>query len=201
VPPHLASYLFTPFFTTKGPGEGTGLGLSLSYGLVKSHGGVLTYEALPEGGAEFRITLPFYQPSEAGEEPAAVPLAAAVAPSPAPAPRIACRRILVVHGDPAAHKLVSALFGPAGHTIETSRSGEQGLRALERGTFDLIIADARMTTGARELFVQALTSAWPGIEDRLIIADRPLNPRDLHARASHIFASSPPRSQASTATR
>ena len=47
-----------PFFTTKAPGEGTGLGLSLSYGLVKAHGGVLTYEPPPEGGAEFRVTLP-----------------------------------------------------------------------------------------------------------------------------------------------
>jgi two-component system NtrC family sensor kinase len=201
VPPHLASYLFTPFFTTKGPGEGTGLGLSLSYGLVKSHGGVLTYETLPDGGAEFRITLPFYEPSEAGEEVAAPPAPAVVALPAAPSPRIASRRILLVHGDPAAHKLVSALFGPAGHSIETSRSGDQGLRAVEGGTFDLIIADARMTTGASDLFVQAVTAAWPGIEDRLIITDRPLNPRDLHTRASQIFASSPPRSQASTATR
>ena len=64
VPPHLVNYLFTPFFTTKAPGEGTGLGLSLSYGLVKAHGGVLTYEAPPEGGAEFRITLPAYQVPE-----------------------------------------------------------------------------------------------------------------------------------------
>ena len=55
VPAHFVSHLFTPFFTTKGPGEGTGLGLSLSYGLVKSHGGELSYEQPPEGGAEFRV--------------------------------------------------------------------------------------------------------------------------------------------------
>ena len=61
VPPHLVSHLFTPFFTTKAPGEGTGLGLSLSYGLVEAHGGILAYESRPEGGAEFRISLPAYQ--------------------------------------------------------------------------------------------------------------------------------------------
>ena len=49
VPPHLIPHLFTPFFTTKSPGQGTGLGLSLSYGLVKAHGGELVYEA-PAGG-------------------------------------------------------------------------------------------------------------------------------------------------------
>lgn len=58
VPAELVSYLFTPFFTTKAPGEGTGLGLSLSYGLVKAHNGVLSYIAPAEGGAEFRVTLP-----------------------------------------------------------------------------------------------------------------------------------------------
>ena len=49
VPPHLIPHLFTPFFTTKAPGQGTGLGLSLSYGLVKAHGGELVYEAPPGG--------------------------------------------------------------------------------------------------------------------------------------------------------
>src|SRR5215210_825898 len=69
VPKHLAPYLFTPFFTTKGPGEGTGLGLSLSYGLVKAHGGVLEYEAPPDGGAEFKVTLPLFE----SDTPAANP--------------------------------------------------------------------------------------------------------------------------------
>ncbi|HEY8259018.1 MAG TPA: ATP-binding protein [Gemmatimonadales bacterium] len=199
VPAHLASYLFTPFFTTKGPGEGTGLGLSLSYGLVKSHGGVLTYEALPEGGAEFRITLPFYETAEVGDRPS--PAGTKSAPAAAPMAAHETRRILLVHEDPAAQKLVSALFGPAGHSVETIRSGEQGLRAVGTESFDLIIADARMTTGASELFVQAVIAAWPSVSERLIIADKPLNPRDLHARAAQIFASTPPRSQASTAAR
>jgi len=193
VPPHLTSSLFTPFFTTKAPGEGTGLGLSLSYGLVKSHGGVLTYEPALRGGAEFRITLPFYDaPADLADEP------------PLPAPDAApteTRRILLVHGDPAAHRMVSALFAPAGHRVETIRSGEQALHAAELGSFDLIIADASMTAGAAELFVQALTTARPGLAQRLIVTDKPLNPRDLHARAAQIFASTPPRSQASTATR
>jgi len=168
--------------------------LSLSYGLVKSHGGVLSYEPVAEGGAEFRITLPFYEaPADVMEEPQPIrPSAAAAAER---------RRILVVHDDPAAHRVVSALFGPAGHSVETIRSGEQGLRVVEEGGFDLIIADARITAGKSKLFVQALTAGWPALAQRLIVTDKPLNPRDLHARATQIFASSPPRPLPSTAAR
>jgi two-component system NtrC family sensor kinase len=192
VPAQLASYLFTPFFTTKGPGEGTGLGLSLSYGLVKSHGGLLSYEPGPDGGAEFRITLPFYDAP--AELPGSPRRARAAAASDA-------RRILLVHGDPGAHRVVNALFGPAGHSIETIRSGEQALRMAAEGNFDLVITDASMTAGTTELFVQALISACPPLAERLIVADSPLNPRELHARAAQIFASTPPRSPASTAAR
>lgn len=53
--------IFQPFFTTKPTGQGTGLGLSLSYDIIKAHGGQLKVDSLPGDFAEFIITLPFNQ--------------------------------------------------------------------------------------------------------------------------------------------
>ena len=53
------SRIFDPFYTTKPVGKGTGLGLSISYGIVERHGGILCVRNAPEGGAEFRLCLPF----------------------------------------------------------------------------------------------------------------------------------------------
>jgi signal transduction histidine kinase len=212
VAPQHASALFTPFFTTKAAGQGTGLGLSLSYGLVKAHDGELSYEPPPDGGAEFRVALPLY------EAPADLP-ASQPSGSGEPTPR-AGRRVLVVDADPAVHRLVNALLSPEGIEVETVRAGEQGLRLAGEKAYDLIIADARATAGASELFVHALAAASPPSIDRLVLtytgqaepadllpdrpvphARKPFNLRDLHALASQILASSPPRSPVSRAAR
>jgi len=195
VPKHLAPYLFTPFFTTKAPGEGTGLGLSLSYGLVKTHGGTLTYEPPAEGGAEFCVTLPLCHLDVSERESETV----AVAASPP-------RRILVVDEDPAVHRLLSALFATDGHTVESVRSGEQGLRMARENSYDLIIADSRMAAGLSQPFAHVLLHQCPEIRSRLVVAcstedelptngtepavrrvPKPFNLRDLNSVAREIL--------------
>jgi len=59
IPPKILNKIFQPFFTTKPTGEGTGLGLSLSYDIVKAHGGELKVEMKEGEGSEFIISIPF----------------------------------------------------------------------------------------------------------------------------------------------
>jgi signal transduction histidine kinase len=58
IPPDILPHIFEPFFTTKEEGEGTGLGLSLAYGIVENHRGQITARNKPDGGAVFAITFP-----------------------------------------------------------------------------------------------------------------------------------------------
>ncbi|MEP7066742.1 MAG: GAF domain-containing protein [Gemmatimonadota bacterium] len=55
--------IFEPFYTTKPEGAGTGLGLSVSFGIVQTHGGTLTAHSAPGAGATFRLTLPLDETS------------------------------------------------------------------------------------------------------------------------------------------
>jgi two-component system NtrC family sensor kinase len=197
VPGHLVPRLFTPFFTTKAPGEGTGLGLSLSYGLVKAHGGVLTYTPSPEGGAEFQITLPMMYPVQEQETGGEPPPGA--------------RRVLVVDDDPAVHRVVSAVFAGEGHTVDAARTGEQGLRLAVERNYQVIVADGRLAAGTSQRFVQALLARLPEARRYLIVASptgeidtadvlpasvcrirKPLNPRELRAKAVELLGTLPP---------
>jgi len=188
VPADLVPYLFTPFFTTKEPGKGTGLGLSLSYGLVESHGGRLSYAQGAGGGAQFTIALPYVSGETADDSRAPV--------------RAAPRRILVVDDDPAVHRLVSALFAPDGHAVDTARGGPQAMTLLESRSYDLVLADASAMAGPDQSFVRAVLAAHPEWEGRVAVAvsngrgdaggvgrriSKPFNLRELRALAEEVM--------------
>lgn len=61
IAPEVQPRIFDPFYTTKPPGQGTGLGLSLSYGIVRNHGGRIDVQSTPGRGTVFRIVLPLRQ--------------------------------------------------------------------------------------------------------------------------------------------
>ncbi|MGB4840347.1 MAG: ATP-binding protein, partial [Saprospiraceae bacterium] len=58
IPEHIKDKIFQPFFTTKPTGQGTGLGLSLAYDIVKAHGGEMKVESVEGEGSDFIIQLP-----------------------------------------------------------------------------------------------------------------------------------------------
>jgi signal transduction histidine kinase len=62
IPDDIRPHIFDPFYTTKDEGEGTGLGLSLAYSIIKEHNGMIEARNRPEGGAVFTIELPLDLP-------------------------------------------------------------------------------------------------------------------------------------------
>ena len=92
IPDAILSRLFMPFVTTKEPGAGTGLGLSVSFGIIANHGGTLRHEPGPGGGATFVIELPVGVDEDAVADRPGAPtegergLAAAIGQAFAPAP-------------------------------------------------------------------------------------------------------------------
>lgn len=70
IPDEILTRIWDPFFTTKDQGEGTGLGLGIVKGIVEKHGGVISAENDPEGGAIFRVYLPLQPPEPAANAPA-----------------------------------------------------------------------------------------------------------------------------------
>jgi signal transduction histidine kinase len=68
IPKDVLPHIFEPFYTTKEEGEGTGLGLSLAYGIVENHGGCINARNKPEGGAAFNTELPISNGESEGDQ-------------------------------------------------------------------------------------------------------------------------------------
>jgi signal transduction histidine kinase len=134
--PDTLARAFDPFFSTKGLGRGTGLGLSTVYGLVTRAGGKITARSELGRGATFEVVLPLD-----GEELDEVSAPSARIGEPA-------RReghILVVEDEPIVARLTREVLGAAGYRISERRNGKEALELLRRQEFDLVLSDVIMS--------------------------------------------------------
>ncbi|MEI7742686.1 MAG: MASE3 domain-containing protein [Chloroflexota bacterium] len=130
--PAATSHMFEPFYTTKAPGEGTGLGLATVDGIVAQSGGHIEVGSAPGHGAALTVFLPR--------------VLDAPTPSPGvtgPAPLAGKGSILLVEDEEVVRALVKRVLGGLGYTVRTAGSGAEALALADDGLgpIDLLVTD------------------------------------------------------------
>ncbi len=156
--------IFTPFFTTKGSGQGTGMGLKICSDVVTAHGGHIEVVNRPEGGASFRVVLP-----RSDDESGVHPVAPVVTiPTPKPGGMPSQRSVLVVDDDPVfSRSLRRALRG---HVIRTcSTASEAEIALLDTSyTPDVILCDVFLPGANGDALHARVASSRPDLAPRFV---------------------------------
>jgi CheY-like chemotaxis protein len=145
-------HIFEPFFTTKEIGAGTGLGLSMVYGIVRQHDGMISVYSEVGIGSTFKIYLPITERSAEMVGTKIEPHAAG-----------GTETILVAEDEPSLLRMVERILTEAGYTVLTSRNGEEAIRVYEDnvGAVDLVLLDVMMPKMGGRTVMQYLQEKWP----------------------------------------
>jgi len=140
IAPALLSRIFQPFFTTKGIGKGTGMGLAVVHGIVHRFHGHIVVESPPGQGCTFRILLPALADAVA-PQPAAPVVASPTAPD-----ATTGARLLIVDDEPLLCAFFSEMLGAIGYHAAAYTNPLDALAAFERDpyAFDLVVTDQTM---------------------------------------------------------
>ncbi len=144
-----------PFFTTKGPGEGTGLGLSQVYGFVRQSGGSVDIESKPGHGATIALLLPVVEGDTVVYVGPKVDHVQAQVPS----------RVLLVEDDPQVAELVDAMLHDLGHSVVRAGGVEEALdRLAQDDAIQLVLSDVIMPGGKSGVdLAEQLAADRPGL--------------------------------------
>ncbi|MFH1983147.1 MAG: cache domain-containing protein [Pseudomonadota bacterium] len=153
IPADIIDKIFDPYFTTKGPGEGTGLGLAVVHGIVKSYGGNITVESTAGEGTTFHILLPVIE--------------ADVTTDRAPEVRMpgGSERILFVDDEKTTIDSLQSVLERLGYHVTARTSSLEAFDTFRRGPdgFDLVITDMTMPEMTGKALAEALIAIRPDI--------------------------------------
>jgi PAS domain S-box-containing protein len=146
--------IFEPFFTTKPASKGSGLGLSMVYGIIKSHRGAILVESEPGHGTTFQI----YLPASTGFRPKSSSAAVVI-------PHGHGERILFVDDEPIVARSTEEFLKRLGYTVTCCEQSEDALARFRRAPmeFDLIITDWAMPGMSGTELVSAIREVRPNI--------------------------------------
>ncbi len=145
--------IFDPFYTTKGPGEGTGMGLAMVYGIVADHGGAVFVDSILGHGTEFHTYLPRIATTEDGEIDAV------------DIPASGRESILVVDDERAIRRFCQRSLTPLGYRVHSTGDPEVALADFKRdpSAYDLVITDQHMPLMTGDSLARRLRKVRPDI--------------------------------------
>jgi PAS domain S-box-containing protein len=131
IPKAIQDKIFDPFFTTKGP-QSSGLGMSVSYGIIERHRGTISADSAEGKGATFTIKLPFSE--ETVEERKVVPISSGQKKV----------NILIVEDEEDVRNVLKDILTQEGHRVETASNGKLGIEKFKKNNFDMVLTDLGM---------------------------------------------------------
>lgn len=201
MPPELQTRAFEPFFSTKPVGKGSGLGLSVVFGIAEQHHGSAVISSRPGGGTEVQVRLP------ASDEAVAPSRREPLAPTAEPGRAAGRQLVLVVDDEPLLRELAREVLERAGFRVELAADGREGLERARALRPDLALVDLSMPeldgwallAALRETDPDVPVVIWSGYHahDGEALArsrgaraylSKPVSPRELVARLSAVLA-------------
>lgn len=140
-----------PFFSTKGE-RGTGMGLSMVFGIVTRHEGTIDIRSEPGQGTTFILRLPVMSQQSRGREGLV---------EQAPYKAIRPLHILVVDDEPGLRQLLTAFLTHDGHTVETASNGREGFEKFKTGRYDMVLTDRSMPEMNGDQLASAIKQVAP----------------------------------------
>ena len=202
MPPEIRERVFEPFFTTKGAHQGTGLGLSTVYGIIKQSDGFIRVESEPGSGTSFEIYLPW---TDAPVEDRAIQH------DPSPDAK-GSETILIVEDQQPVRSVARKILENAGYQVIEAANGQEALSILQRRAMEigLVLTDMVMPAMGGGELARRLWKRHPalrivfmsgyaedefitpgGLDPRIHFLEKPFDARTLQEKVRSAFASGP----------